>query len=157
MKKLVDISLKNVDSISGLLKSGIAGYHVDETNNSRPAFVYLMLRDCSTVKMYSTINEFNDWDAIGSLSIERTENADNEMKFVQVSEHWHKIKSISKLIIDDADVRVECGLKIENENSKLVYILPSSFPNSIELKAEFYNGSFDPECDIEEYDEDLLE
>jgi hypothetical protein len=154
MKNNIDFNLVNIDSIPDLFENGIIGYYVKETKNSRPEFVCLKLGGCTIVKIYSTINEFDDWDEIGSLSIEKVSNSDTDFDFAQVGVQWHKIRNVSKLLIEDDNVRVECGLRLENENLQVINLLPSSFPNAIELEAEFYSGGFESECDFDEYVEE---
>lgn len=151
MKRFISVNLVNCDSIFESFKEGITGYHVKKVKSSRPEFIYLKLGTCTILKIFSMINDLDGWDEVGSLCIEKVNNDDAEIQFVPVGEQWLKIKKVSKLILDDDNVRVECGLRLENDCSQVINILPSSFPNAIELNAEFYAGSFDSECDIDEY------
>lgn len=151
MKKSINVNLVNGNFNLDLFKEGITGYYLKKVKNSRPEFIYLQLGTGDILKIFSTMNDLGGWDEIGSLCIEKINNDDAEIQFFQVGEQWFRIKKISKLILDDDNVRIECGLKLENDCSQVINILPSSFPNAIELDAEFYTGSFDPECDIDDY------
>lgn len=151
MKKFINVNLVNGDFNIDIFKEGITGYYVKKVKNSRPEFIYLKLTTGAILKIFSTINDLGDWDEVGSLCIEKVNDDDGEIQFFQVGEGWLEVKKISKLILDDDNVRVECGLRLENGCSQVINILPSSFPNAIELDAEFYTDSFDSECDIDNY------
>lgn len=60
---------------------------------------------------------------------------------------------ISKLVNNEDDVIAECGLLMITEEEKQVVISTAPAPGAVTVKAEFYDGEYDPEIPFEDLNE----
>jgi hypothetical protein len=119
------------ESLSSLFESGLESYSVVKPTKGRPDCIYLRIKDGRVLRLSSYINELDNWDEIGSL----------------------KLDVLQPTVSHDKTLKADCGLKFINELNHFLIILPSSYPNRVEIKSTFYDGDFDPECDLEQYSE----
>lgn len=157
MKNNINFSLVNIVSIPSLFEHGIVEYHVEKIGNNRPDSMWLKTGNNAIIKLSTSINEFDNWDEIGSLCLEVTEAGSFNNSMTTLDKSWLKVRRISKLVLIDESIRVECGLKIENEKCQTMIFLPSSFPNAVEMQSDFYLENFEPECSIEDYLDEICE
>ncbi len=150
-KKNIEFTLINSTFVKELFEQGITEYQVQKKDRNRPSFVWLKTVNNTCIKIYSIINELEHWDEVGSLCFEVVDEFPSDISWIKLNYSWRKINELSKMILIEDNLRVECGLKIINEDLDSIILLPSTFPNSIEIKSEFYSGGFDPECGIEDY------
>lgn len=60
---------------------------------------------------------------------------------------------ISKLVNNEDDVVAECGLIMTTEKEQQVVISTAPAPGAVTIKAEFYDGEYDPEIPFEDLNE----
>jgi hypothetical protein len=152
---LIEINFKCnfKESLSSLFESGIESYSVVKPTNGRPDCIYLRIKDGRTLRLSSYINELDNWDEIGSLKLDVLQTTVSQINFKKLTLKWCSMKRASRLVIHDETIKADCGLKFINELDHFLIILPSSFPNRVEIKSTFYDGDFDPECDLVQYSE----
>jgi len=137
----------NLD-LENLFKRGLSAYSIINGSSGRPDKVIFKLCDGKIFKIQSTLIDLEDWDELGTLEFSFVDSAENLKVLDQT---WNKIVKVFVLAIREPNVECQCGLTIENILGEKLYITPSSFPFSIELKSNFYNGSFEPECELHDY------
>jgi hypothetical protein len=141
------------ESLSSLFESGLESYSVVKPTKGRPDCIYLRIKDGRVLRLSSYINELDNWDEIGSLKLDVLQPTVSQINFEKLSSEWCSIKRAYRLVIHDKTLKADCGLKFINELNHFLIILPSSYPNRVEIKSTFYDGDFDPECDLEQYSE----
>lgn len=134
--------------LKSTFKSGISSFNTLVGQSGRPDIIFFELASGKKIQLKSILQESSDWDDIGTLEIS---SVDVKTPLIPIDPSWRKLTRVCVLELHDTNLRCECGLLLENINKQQLYILPSSYPYSIEIKAGFYKGTFEPECDITQY------
>ena len=116
MKSTVNFSLINIVSLEDIFEKGLIGYYVDKSPDGSPDCVWLQTASLSIVMIYSRINEFDNWYEAGNLCFKVIKANTLRYSMIHLDEGWLKIKQLSKLLLIEEKIRVECGVKVVNKN-----------------------------------------
>ena len=141
-----------------VLGSKLVGFEISKSQSLTCTWslrLFFELKDNITVLYCSSDVESSDsksWQEYGYLKLEIIEEKllSNRDKF-----NFCKLNPISFskafiLVNEEDDVAAECGLLLTNEQDEQFLISTSPAPGAISVKAEFYDGEYEPEIFIDD-------
>ncbi|MCB4434618.1 hypothetical protein LHL20_00010 [Alteromonas sp. McT4-15] len=151
-----DQGIKKITEL--VLGSKLVGFEIPKSQSLTCTWslrLFFELKDNSIVLCCSSDVESSDsksWQEYGYLKLEIIEEKllSNRDKF-----NFCKLKPISfskvfMLVNEEDDVVAECGLLLTNDQDEQVLISTSPAPGAISVKAEFYDGEYEPEVFIDD-------
>ena len=155
MNKYFPFSYDAVDDLDSYLRAGLTGYAIKPRLNGRLDTLWLFLPN-DTLQIRSEITTVDNWEEIGTLQFRCLPENETCPDKTLIPSSWLKIASISKLLVEEKEFKAECGVVIENTEGNNLFIVVGALPLTIELKANFYEGDFQPEYDINRYSKDSI-
>ena len=150
MKKEFYFTLEGIASIPFQLKSGIKGYAVN-LNYNVTTTIWLFLCDGAVLIIQSNMNELDGWEEVGSLNFKAFTSGEYLPEMIALPIVWNKIISLGKLAIEDDEFIAESGIVIRNNLGEEIIIVCGAEIYSIQMKAPFFEGCFNPEYSFEKY------
>jgi len=82
----------NIVSIQELFEQCVTGYYVEKKKNSCPDYIWLKIGKTAIARIYSNINQFDDWDEDGNLCFEVIDVNACCYSMISIDKSWLKIK-----------------------------------------------------------------
>lgn len=155
MSKYFSFNYEAVDDLGSQLSRGLTGYALKPRANGRLDTLWIFLPN-KTLEIRAEITPVDDWEEIGTLQFRCLPENEPCPDKTLIPSSWLEIASISKLLVEDKKFKAECGIVIKNTEGNNLFIVVGALPLTIELKANFYENNFQPECNINMYSTSLI-
>ncbi|CAB0150933.1 hypothetical protein PSI9734_01372 [Pseudidiomarina piscicola] len=145
-----------------LLGSKLIGFEIPKNQSLSCTWsLRLFFENCSDVLCCSSdvASAGNgDWQEYGFLKLDITDESSlgsrDKFNFREITPI--AFTKVSKLVNNEDDVVAECGLLMTTEEEKQVVISTAPAPGAVTVKAEFYDGEYDPEILFEDLQQTKL-
>jgi hypothetical protein len=142
-----------------ILGSKLIGFEIPKNQSLSCTWsLRLFFESCSDVLCCSSdVASAGDgsWQEYGYLKLDITDEnslgSRDKFNFKEITPI--AFTKVSKLVSNEDDVVAECGLLITTEQEKQVLISTAPSPGAVTVKAEFYDGEYDPEILLEDLSE----
>ncbi|MFC5475101.1 hypothetical protein [Paraherbaspirillum soli] len=135
----------------------VTAYAMPDTHSFQSAWLFqLFFSNGCVVEFSSSCTEVGGWQEVGSLNLRfdqelTLDQAQDATLCVKTGVEKFYVKSIDRLIYEDADVYAECGIVFSDSSGREILVAAGPAPGSVSVQAPFSTGEFQPEFAMTKY------
>jgi len=132
-------------------KAGVVAYGLPDSHTLKAAWLFrLVLNTGWVVDFSSACTEVGEWQEIGSLNLGfASKQPEDSIRWRTQSLGDFEVKSIERLVYEDAEVYTECGIILTDLTEREIVIAAGPAPGSVSIATPFSTDTFQPELSIE--------
>lgn len=148
MALVIKFDTDGIASVQSMLSKGLLGYAIDSLVPRGVSTIWLFLDEDIILKIHTKMTDTVGWSEVGTLVFRHIGKSDDAPEMLPLSQAWRNVVAVEKLLLVEADLLAESGLKIINSIGEEFTIVCSENVYQIEIEAPFFCGEFLPEYDL---------
>lgn len=121
-------------------------------------FIFFWRADGTGLKIQSVMHDINreEWLEAGVLEFTHVAADDDPSSQIELPDEFRRDLKVSKLVLSTEEMVVESGIVLEGRDGGRIVVVAGGFPYAITIAADFLTETFDPEYELSEYSQELL-